>query len=254
MAPALWFAVAVLSQALPCPALRRTQPAQKVPEGCKGWKSGGLEKYVDPAGALELDPTVWEDSVFKLRGDFPLTADSVRRASAPLNYTGDRSRLAAAAAKLLAGEPLKITVTGAHSHWAESLGKYFQKLGHTAVNVSIVGKPGTTSEKALEWIEDPAFQTADVVLVDFSVNDGMHREDDGGPEYDELVQTLFLLPRKPAVVDLEIWHRSNGNGTKPVPGTEACTQSFEELIHARARDAKLPMITFSDAVCHTHGS
>lgn len=244
---------------------------------CGNWRDKSLSSQ--PSSEFQPLDSFWES----LAGDFPLTADSLRRAATPLGYKGARGRFEEAALKLLrstdpAAAPFRIVVMGGsmtHGHqtlhaWPDLLFKYLQRAGFN-VALRNAARSATMSDihRELSSIH-PDIYAADLILVDYDVNDIYFQQDMLRPQiqlpnhhdHERLLRLLIDLPQRPAVVDVEtfhqLWDNFGPNHTKAAlhfwedsRTTSACLERLTQFVHYEATYLLVPLISLSEAVCHT---
>ncbi|KAI7842797.1 hypothetical protein COHA_003543 [Chlorella ohadii] len=158
-----------------------------------------------------------------------MAADLQAEARRGVTYSGSGAALRRLAAKLLAGQPVSlvaiggsVTSMGGREPDGESyIARVFQYINttfpHRQHRMYNEGVPATSSETFEPCVESIVPQDADLVVVEFAINDP------GPPisyaskfrrRYEQLLRRLLLLPSKPAVILLQAypWWMSFGDG------------------------------------------
>lgn len=198
-------------------------------------KEGDASTTEEGSGYAQADPV-------PLKTDY-LTDEMYERATQFLE--GDLTRLAQAMRKAQAGEPVTIGVIGGsitERHSASTYEKCYasyvqqwweERFPDTEVTFINAGIGGTSSYLGVHRVdEDLLYAKPDVVVVEFSVNDG--NDNFFKKSYDNLVRKIMFEEQQPAVMLL---FTTQENGTN--------AQANDSMIGFKYQ---LPMLSYGNAV------
>lgn len=224
---------------------------------CRSWRKQAASSRLLEVGLRGRYAEFWALQ------DLRPTSEGFVRGAAPLGQQGARLRWSAAAGKLLGGTPLKVVTLGgsmtfgeeATRAWPARLEELFSELGY-GVHVTNRAVPGTSSAYAVANFAAlrADLEAADVVVVEYGINDLVghpdFRQDEGQlgvlRSYRQLLLMLLGLPRRPAVVGLELFVTDDSTES----GTVSCTRNITEHLHWRVnQELQLPTLSYTEAVC-----
>ncbi|KAL4443895.1 hypothetical protein ABPG75_011632 [Micractinium tetrahymenae] len=184
-----------------------------------------------------------------------------------LAFHGSGARARAAAARLLAGQPLHVAVAGGSVAWGQGApgGAHFGRRFFDWVNATWpapasaphrftnAAKPGITSALFALCGDGLIPQDADIVVLEFAFNDYYAGLNITGPEraaYERLVRRVLRFPSAPAVFSMHFFSYWYAKAKMKAPGQALFYNTGEDDLAVIAQFYDVPVLSLRNAAIH----